>query len=72
MNKEGISEKKLSYAVSKKRKKKEAAAFFMVVTDLEYVQKQPSRGVFKKGVLIIRSKFTGEHPCQSVISKQLY
>ena len=35
-------------------------------------QKQPSRGVFLgKGVLKIWSKFTGEHPCQRVISIKL-
>ena len=31
-------------------------------------QKQPSRGVLKKGVLKIYSKFTREHPCRSAIS----
>ena len=35
-------------------------------------QKQPSRDVLRKiGVLKIRSKFRGEHPCQSVISIKL-
>ena len=34
-------------------------------------QKQPSRGVLKKRVLKICSKFTGEHPCQSVVSIKL-
>ena len=33
-------------------------------------QKQPFRGILGKGVLKICSKFTGEHPCQSVISMQ--
>ena len=31
-------------------------------------QKQPSRGVLKKEVLKIYSKFTREHPCRSAIS----
>ena len=31
------------------------------------IQKQPSRGVLRKVVLKICSKFTGEHPCRSVI-----
>ena len=35
------------------------------------VQKQPPRGVPRKGVLKICSKFTGEHPCRSVISIKL-
>ena len=51
--------------------------------NIEKVQKQPSRGVlkkrcsenmqqiFKKGVLKISSKFTGKHPCQSLVSMQL-
>ena len=45
----------------------------MVQTFLVYhiVRKQPPRGVLKKGVLKICSKFTGEHPCQSVTSKKL-
>ena len=30
-------------------------------------QKQPSRGVLGKGALKICSRFTGEHPCRSVI-----
>ena len=30
-------------------------------------RKQPSRGFLKKGVLKICRKFTGEHPCRSVI-----
>ena len=34
-------------------------------------QKQPSRGVLRKCVLKICSKFTGEHPCRSVISKKM-
>ena len=34
-------------------------------------QKQPSRGLLRKGVLKICSKFTGEYPCQSVISIKL-
>ena len=34
--------------------------------------KQPSRGVIRKDVLKISSKFTGEHPCQSVISIKLH
>ena len=32
----------------------------------KHLQKQPSREVLRKGVLKIYSKFTGEHPCQSV------
>ena len=36
-----------------------------------YIQKQLSRGVIRKGVLKICSKFTGEHPCRSVISIKL-
>ena len=35
---------------------------------MSFIQKQPPRGVPIKGVLQICSKFTGEHPCQSVIS----
>ena len=35
------------------------------------VQKQPSRGVLIKRCSKICSKFTGEHPCQSVISIKL-
>ena len=35
------------------------------------VQKQPSRGVLGKGVPKICSKFTGEHPYPSAISKKL-
>ena len=38
---------------------------------LSNVQKQPSRGVLRKGALKIYSKFTGEHPCRSVISINL-
>ena len=34
-------------------------------------QKQLSRGVLKKSVMKICSKFTGEHPCRSVISINL-
>ena len=34
-------------------------------------KKQPSRSVLKKGALKISSKFTGEHPCRSVISIKL-
>ena len=29
----------------------------------EKLQKQPPRGVLRKGVQKIRSKFIGEHPC---------
>ena len=36
-----------------------------------YVHKQPSRVFLGKGVLKICSKFTGEHPCQSVVSIKL-
>ena len=36
-----------------------------------YFQKQPSRGFLGKSVLKICSKFTGEHPCRSVISIKL-
>ena len=36
-----------------------------------YRQKQPSRRVLRKGVLKICGKFTGEHPCPSVISTKL-
>ena len=32
------------------------------------MQKQPSRGVLRKSVREKYSKFTGEHPCRSVIS----
>ena len=31
------------------------------------IQKQPSRGVLRKGVLKICNKFTGEYPCESAI-----
>ena len=31
------------------------------------IQKQPLRGVLGKGVLKMYNKFTGEHPCRSVI-----
>ena len=34
------------------------------------LQKQPPRGVLRKGVLKICSKFTGEHSCRSVIWKE--
>ena len=34
-------------------------------------QEQPSRGFLGKGVLKICSKFTGEHPCRSVVSIKL-
>ena len=34
--------------------------------------KQPSRGVIRKDVLKICSKFTGEHPCQSAIPIKLF
>ena len=34
-------------------------------------QKQPPRGLSRKGILKICSKFTGEHPCRSVISIKL-
>ena len=35
-------------------------------------QKQPPRGVLRKAVLKICSKFTGEHPCRSEISIKLF
>ena len=35
------------------------------------VQKQPPRGVPRKGVLKICSKCTGGHPCQSAVSIKL-
>ena len=35
------------------------------------MQKLPSRVFFRKSALKICSKFTGEHPCRSVISIQL-
>ena len=35
-------------------------------------QKQPSEGILRKGNLKICSKFTGEHPCQSIISIKLF
>ena len=35
------------------------------------IQKQPSRVVLKIRCLKIYSKFTGEHPCQSVICKAI-
>ena len=34
-------------------------------------QKQPPRGVPRKGVLKICSKFTEEHPCRSAVSIKL-
>ena len=39
----------------------------IVVTDKQ-ISNQPSTSVLRKGVLKICSEFTGEHPCQSVIS----
>ena len=39
---------------------------------LNYRQKQPSRGVLRKSVLKKCSKFSGEHPCRSVISLKLF
>ena len=43
------------------------------ISNLEMLnQKQPSTGVLRKTCLKICSKFTGEHSCRSVISKQLY
>ena len=33
--------------------------------DKKSLQKQPPRGVLKKGILRICSKFTGKHPCRS-------
>ena len=39
---------------------------------LSYFQKQPSRGVLRKAVLEICWKFTGEHPCGSIISIELH
>ena len=44
---------------------------YIIIYVMQYRQKQPSRGVLKKGVLKICSKFTGEHPCWSVISNKL-
>ena len=39
-----------------------------VATDTSYkIQKQPPRGVPRKGVLKICSKFTEEHPCRTAI-----
>ena len=35
------------------------------------LQKQPSRGILKKGVLKICIKFTGKHPCRSADLIQL-
>ena len=35
------------------------------------IQTQSPRGVLRKGVLKICNKFTGEHPCRSVISIKL-
>ena len=35
------------------------------------IQKYPSKGVLKKSVLKICSKFTGKHPCRSVFSIKL-
>ena len=35
------------------------------------IQKQPLKGVLRKGVLKVCSEFTGEHPCQSAISIKL-
>ena len=42
-----------------------------VISVRYYMQKQPSRGVPRKSVLKIYSKFTGEHPCRSAISIKL-
>ena len=39
--------------------------------DWNMLQKQPPRGVLGKDVLKICSKFTGEHPCRSMISIKL-
>ena len=39
--------------------------------DQDVLQKQPSRGVPRKRLLKIGSKFTREHPCWSVISIKL-
>ena len=36
-----------------------------------YIQKQPSRSVFRKRCFEICSKFTGEHPCRNAISIKL-
>ena len=36
----------------------------------KFSQKQPPRGVPKKGVLKIYNKFKGEQPCRSAISLQ--
>ena len=36
-----------------------------------FLQKQPPKGVLRKGFLKICSKFTGEHPCQCAISIKL-
>ena len=40
---------------------------FLIPTLQLKLQKQPSRGVQRKSVLKICSKFTGEHPWRSVI-----
>ena len=45
--------------------------FSMYWYDLSKAQKQPSRGVLSKRCSENCSKFTGEHPCQSVISIKL-
>ena len=39
--------------------------------NIKNVQKQPPRGVLRKRCSEICSKFTGEHPCRSVISIKL-
>ena len=51
-----------------------AAKCKVFILDSTFVQKQPSRGVLRKRyseILKIHSKFTGQHPCWSVISIKL-
>ena len=44
---------------------------FIFVLNKKHIQKQPSRGVLRKRCSKNMQKFTGEHPCQSVISIEL-
>ena len=48
-------------------------AFFLsdISFSNSFLQRQPPRGVPRKSVLKICSKFTGEHPCRSAISIKL-
>ena len=53
-------------------KSKGKYAHYKCVSVSADVQKQPSIGFSRKGVLQKRSKFTGDHPCRSVISIKLH